>query len=50
MISTPNSCRPGCSFTGLQSNMALGRGWGGGVISTPAQQLQTSLLLYRITK
>ena len=25
-----SSCRPACSFTGLQSNMALGRGWGGG--------------------
>ena len=74
-----NSCRPACSFTGLQSNMALGRGWGGGhgkhtrstaadqpallpdykvtwlwvggggigggMVSTPAQLLQTSLLL-----
>ena len=27
-----------------------GGGEGGGMISTPAQQLQTSLLLYRITK
>ena len=31
--------------------MALGRGWGGGgMVSTPAQLLQTSLLFYRITK
>ena len=29
MISTPaQQLRPACSFAGLQSNMALGRGWG----------------------
>ena len=51
MVSTPAQlCRPACSFTGLQSNMALGRWWGGGMVSTPAQLLQTSLLFYRIAK
>ena len=46
-----NSCRPACSFTGLQSNMPLGRGWGGDDKRTRSTAADQPALLpdYKVT-